>query len=238
MDELAALKVPSFKPVSDHALLVEIGTIVDDDLNRQIISLDQAITRAGITGLCEVVPAMVNLLIVFDPLLNDHKGVQSAVEQLFPLTSNVSANGNQHVVNVCYENAFSPDLSAVANACNMSIEAVMNAHLSASYRVSMYGFAPGYAYLSGVQKAIQVPRKTAAVRDIPAGSVIIAGAQCLTTTLTMPTGWSIIGRSNAKIITGNQDHPFLFDVGDTVSFRRISSNELTGEAACQALDSK
>jgi inhibitor of KinA len=238
VDELAVLKMPSFKPVSDHALLVEIGTIVDDDLNRLIISLDNAIALAGIVGLCEVVPAMVNLLIVFDPLLNDHRGVQSAVEQLFPLTNSVSANGNQHVVNVCYEDAFSPDLSAVANACDMSIEAVINAHVSASYRVSMYGFAPGYAYLSGVQKAIQVPRKTAAVRDIPAGSVIIAGAQCLTTTLTMPTGWSIIGRSDAQIITGNPDRPFLFDVGDTVSFRRMSSNELTGEATCQALNSE
>ena len=238
MDELTVLKMPSFKPVSDHALLVEIGTIVDDDLNRQIISLDQAITRAGIIGLREVVPAMVNLLIVFDSLRNDHRGVQSAVEQLFPLTKSVSAIGKQHVVNVCYEDSFSPDLSAVAKDCDMSSEAVINAHVSASYRVSMYGFAPGYAYLSGVKKAIQVPRKTAAVRDIPAGSVIIAGAQCLTTTLIMPTGWSIIGRSDARIITGNQDRPFLFDVGDTVSFRRISSNELTGEAACQALDSE
>lgn len=238
MDELAVLTVPSFKPVSDHALLIEVGTVVDDELNRLIISLDHAITKAEIMGLCEVVPAMVNLLIVFDPLLNDHKGVQIAVEQLFPLMDNVSANGNQHVVNVCYEDAFSPDLKAVAHACGMSIEAVVNAHVSASYRVCMYGFAPGYAYLSGVQKAIQVPRKTAALRDIPAGSVIIAGAQCLTTTLIMPTGWSIIGRSDAQIITGNADRPFLFDVGDTVSFRRISSSELTGEAACQALDSE
>ncbi|MGB5870551.1 MAG: carboxyltransferase domain-containing protein, partial [Albidovulum sp.] len=53
------------------------------------------------------------------------------------------------------------------------------------------------------------------------GSVIIAGPQCLITTLTMPTGWSIIGRSPTRILTGDPTHPFLFDVGDRVSFERI-----------------
>ncbi|MFT5043441.1 MAG: inhibitor of KinA [Porticoccaceae bacterium] len=226
------MNTPRFKAISDHALLVEIGTVVDDDLNQIIISLDQAITEADIKGLCEVVPAMVNLLIVFDPLLNDHKGVQSAVERLFPLGASLSNNTKQHVVEVCYEEAVGPDLNGVANACDMSIEAVINAHVSTRYRVCMYGFAPGYAYLSGVPDAIQVPRKAMAVRDIPSGSVIIAGAQCLCTTLIMPTGWSIIGRTAAQIITGNADHPFLFDVGDSVSFRRIGSSELKDAAVC------
>ena len=84
----------------------------------------------------------------------------------------------------------------------------------------MYGFAPGYAYLSGVPEAIRVPRKTAALRDIPAGSVLIAGAQCLVTTLTMPTGWSIIGHSADRILMDDAENPFRFAVGDIVSFRR------------------
>jgi inhibitor of KinA len=86
----------------------------------------------------------------------------------------------------------------------------------------MYGFSPGYAYLSGVAEAIQVPRKPAPVRDVPAGSVIIAGAQCLVTTLTMSTGWSIIGRSPTRILTQDAQRPFLFDVRDRVKFERIS----------------
>ena len=53
---------PVFKPVADHALLVELGTQVDDAINRQIIVLDQKISGANIEGLIETVPAMVNLL--------------------------------------------------------------------------------------------------------------------------------------------------------------------------------
>ena len=59
----------------------------------------------------------------------------------------------------------------------------------------MYGFAPGYAYLSGLPRRCGSTASPAPVRDVPAGSVIIAGGQCLITTLTMPTGWWIIGHS-------------------------------------------
>ena len=99
------------------------------------------------------------------------------------------------------------------------------AHLAGEYRVFMYGFAPGYAYLAGVPEALRMPRKATAVRGIAAGSVVIAGPQCLVTTLTMPTGWWIIGRSPTSILTGDPAAPFLFDVGDRVRFRRASRSE-------------
>ena len=68
---------------------------------------------------------------------------------------------------------------------------------------------------------IQLPRKSAAIRGVPAGSVIIAGPQCLVTTLKMPTGWWIVGRSPTRILSEDPDRPLLFDVGDGVVFRRI-----------------
>jgi inhibitor of KinA len=68
------------------------------------------------------------------------------------------------------------------------------------------------------------------VRGVPDGSVIIAGAQCLITTLTMPTGWWIIGRSPTRVLTGDTARPFLFDVGDHVRFRRISQSDYEAEA--------
>ena len=75
----------------------------------------------------------------------------------------------------------------------------------------MYGFSPGYAYLTGVPSALHLPRKDAAVPAVPAGSVIIAGGQCLITALTMPTGWWIIGRSPLRVLRPKADRPFLFD---------------------------
>jgi inhibitor of KinA len=93
----------------------------------------------------------------------------------------------------------------------------------------MYGFAPGYAYLAGVPEVLRMPRKPAAVRGIPAGSVLIAGQQCLVSTITMPTGWWVIGRSAARILTDDSARPFLFDVGDEVRFRRVTRAEYERE---------
>ena len=225
------MQLPRFRPVADHALLVELADELSDDVNRAVIALDSAIADAGIDGVGEVIPAMVNLMVTFDPLETDHAAVERAIGSLFPIGQSASANAARHVVDVCYGDEFGPDLSAVAKACGMSSDAVINAHVSADYRVCMYGFAPGYAYLSGVPEIIRVPRKSAPVRDIRAGSILIAGPQCLATTLIMPTGWSIIGYTPTRILRSDPVRPFLFDVGDTVTFRRIGRDALPSNPA-------
>lgn len=222
--------VPTFKSVSDFAVLIELGNQVDDDINRSIIELDRVISNSNIDGLVEVVPAMVNLLIIFDPLITDHHKMTKMISTFFPLGSTKNEGGQKHIIEVCYESELGVDLHDVAKTSGMSVESVISTHINSSYRVSMYGFAPGYAYLSGVQSSLQIPRKVTPVRDVPAGSVLIAGPQCLVSTLKMPTGWSIIGRTNAQIITGNEDKPFLFNVGDTVIFQRVSIDDFKGNS--------
>ena len=54
---------------------------------------------------------------------------------------------------------FAPDLPELASALGKSEEFVVEQHTSATYKVYMYGFAPGYAYLGGVPPVIQHPRK-------------------------------------------------------------------------------
>lgn len=214
---------PTFTPVADHALLVSLGGTIADDTSAAVIALDRALAESPPAGLRECVPAFVNLLVEFDPLLTDHRQIREAVELLLQRPAATRAPGRLHEVEVCYDGDFSPDLAAVAQATGLSVDAVIGCHLQGEYEVRMYGFAPGYAYLSGVPHAIQVPRKPAAVRGIPAGSVIIAGPQCMVTTLTMPTGWAIIGRSPTRILTGDEAAPFLFEVGDRVRLRRIAA---------------
>jgi inhibitor of KinA len=172
-------------------------------------------------GFRESVPAYVSVLIEFDPAIADHRTTRTAVETLFASGTSVTKAGETREVLVCYDDEVAPDLRIVAAQVGVSVEELIAAHLSGAYRVYMYGFAPGYAYLAGVPDSIHLPRKAAAVRDVPAGSVLIAGPQCLVTTLTMPSGWWNIGRSPTQILTKDEDRPFLFDVGDHVQFRRI-----------------
>lgn len=226
--------VPTFTPIADHALLVSFGQELDKHAHAMIVALDRDLASAPPSGMIETIPALVNILIRFDVMQTDHRTLEMHVAQRLKELEPHSATGAARVVQVCYEAPLAPDLNAVAQATGLSTDAVINAHLSGGYDVLMYGFSPGYAYLSGVPETIQVPRKPAPVRDVPAGSVIIAGGQCLVTTLTMPTGWSIIGRSPTQILTQNPDRPFLFDVGDHVVFERIdlaTFEQMTHEAA-------
>lgn len=212
---------PQFKAIADHSLLVSFADEISKSAHATILALDKAIAAHPPAGLIETVPALVNLLVSFDVATTDHMTVEAHIHELLGSLCVQSVSGVQRQVQVCYETPFCPDLDVVASATGLSPEAVINAHLAGDFQVLMYGFAPGYAYLSGVPTQIQVPRKQAPIRDVPAGSVIIAGPQCLVTTLTMPTGWSIIGRSPTPILTGDPNRPFLFDVGDTVRFERI-----------------
>lgn len=210
-----------FTAVADHALLVSFADTFSDEVHQRVLALDRAIARSTPQGVIETVPALVNLLVSFDPCATTHAKLVTQLKTTIASMKLEKIQGTQHRVAVCYEAPLAPDLGAVATATGLSTEAVINAHLGGDFHVLMYGFSPGYAYLAGVPEAIRVPRKPAAVRDVPAGSVIIADQQCLITTLKLPTGWSNIGRSPTQIFTGDPQHPFLFDVGDSIQFERI-----------------
>lgn len=212
---------PGFRAIAEHGLLVEFGDSIDARINDLVLRLDKALADRPFPGLRETVPAYAALLIRFDPLLCDHAEAERAVRGLIGQGAPRSAKPATHEVLVCYDGHLAPDLAAVAQAAGISPEQVIEAHLSGEYDVFMYGFAPGYAYLAGVPSAIRLPRKASAVRGVATGSVIVAGPQCLVTTITMPTGWWVIGRSPTPILTGDKARPFLFDVGDRVRFRRI-----------------
>jgi inhibitor of KinA len=210
---------PIFRAVAEHGLLVEFGTRIDDVTHAAVLALDSALAAKPFVGFAEAIPAYVNLLVRFDPMVTDHRSVEAALRALITATPTGAVQGTRRVVDVVYDG---PDLDEVARRCGLSPEAVIAAHLGGDYQVALYGFAPGYAYMSGVPKAIALPRKEAAVRGVAAGSVIIAAGQCIVTTLTMPTGWWIIGHSPTVILDPQGARPFLFDVGDRVVFRRVA----------------
>lgn len=216
------MEAPFFRPVADHAVLVEFGNTIAPEVHERVVALDLALAEAPFEGFHEAIPAYVNLLVAFDPCVTDHHCVETHLRKLLARASVSAANPTTHVVEVCYDDGLGTDLDAVAAMTGLSTESVVTAHLSARYLVCMYGFAPGYAYLAGTPRELQLDRKPSPVRGVAGGSVIIAGPQCLVTTMTLPSGWWVLGRSPTRILTGNTLRPFLFDVGDHVVLRRIS----------------
>ncbi len=206
-------------------MLVEFGDKVDRDIHAQVVHLDKALSAGRFPWFIEAVPAYAAILVCFDPATGDHTMVEREVRSLLGRLAPTGSRARKREVAVCYDDDLATDLAEVCRRLGRTPEEVIAAHLAGDYEVFMYGFAPGYAYLAGVPEAIRLPRKMSAVRGVAAGSVLIAGPQCLVTTLTMPTGWWVIGRSPTRILPGEEGGRFLFDVGDHVRFRRVGRVE-------------
>ncbi len=221
--ETPASAWPNYRPLADIALLVEFGDTAEPAIHNRVIAFDAAIGAAKLPGVLETVPSYATLMIHYDPVATDYYALKTAITSLANAARAAQTTPTEHVIPVCYEADNAPDLAAVAEQRGMSVESVIAQHLSGDYRVYMYGFAPGYAYLGGVPASLDLPRKPVPVRSRPVGSVMIAGGQCIVTTLPMPTGWWVIGRSPAAILRPESPKPFLFDPGDRIRFRRIAS---------------
>jgi inhibitor of KinA len=209
-----------------EGLLVEFGDHIDEANNRGVIDLDAAVAGDPPPGLIEAVPAYTTLLVLFDPATADYHAVENHVRRLLQGRQADGPNPHEHRVPVCYDEQFGPDLAAAAAALGLSAAELVRLHVGARYRVFMYGFAPGYAYLGGVPERLRLPRKPQAASRVPAGSVMIAGEQCLVTTMAMPSGWWVVGRSPLTIFDPSAIRPFRFDPGDIVSFEPVGADAL------------
>lgn len=216
---------PRLRCVADTGILVEFGDCIDPAVHDQVLNLDRALSSNPFPGLTSLTPAYASLLVGIDPCITTPDVVIS-----FILEIQVSTTGSDSPrvveIPVCYDTLYAPDLAHVASVTGRTPEEVVAAHMSAEYRVYMYGFAPGFAYLGSLPPQIQVPRRASPVRGVPAGSVNIAGPQCIVTTIEMPTGWWTIGRSPAAIFRPLNPEPFLFRVGDKVRFVDITKDKL------------
>jgi len=220
---MSSVNYPILRPVADTGVLVEFGRSISDTIHQQVLGFDASIQQASITGLTECVPSYTCVLVGYDPLQTNYDLVSEQLEKLFESAQTSELNPTHWQVPTCYAESLAPDLAEMADKLGISTDSVIEHHTQGSYKVYMYGFAPGYAYMGGVPQAIQLPRKNAPVMNVPPQTVMIAGQQALITTLPMPTGWWRIGMTTFKPLQINSEKPFVLNVGDSVEF--VAMNE-------------
>jgi len=126
---------------------------------------------------------------------------------------------------VCYGGDLGPDLPQVAAFANLPEDDVIRLHSSATYRVFMLGFVPGFAYLGLVDQRIAMPRHATPRVRVPLGSVGIAGVQTGIYPAETPGGWQLIGRTRVRPFDPSRAEPFLMKAGDAVEFYAIDRAE-------------
>lgn len=221
---------PRFLDAGETALVVEFGDRIDDALAARVLALDAALTAGPPPGMLETVPTYRSLMVHYDPLSITRAELVRAVTGALAQGAQVSHAPRLWRLPACYDEGLAPDLAHVAAATCLTPQTVIATHAGARMRVVMYGFAPGWAYLSGLPAALTLPRRASPRDLIPAGSLIIAGGQAIVAAGAMPSGWHIIGQTAERLFSPTRDPAFLVAPGDLIAFDPV--DRATHDALC------
>jgi KipI family sensor histidine kinase inhibitor len=196
-------------PVGDGAVLVELDSL--DEVHRLHRSVQAA--RIGVDS----IPGWSTLLVTTD---GDVGALMSRLHELSWGSSDALPEPSRHEIPIVYDG---DDLSDVAAACGLSVEAVVSLHNSAEYVVAFLGFSRGFPYLSGLPDQLQLPRRSTPRSRVPAGSVAIAFDQCGIYPMATPGGWHLIGRTSRQLFNPGLDPPSVLSPGDRIRFVEVGA---------------
>jgi inhibitor of KinA len=220
----------SIIPLNEAALIVRIGNVISEAVNKQVIALHQQITINPFIGFIEALPAYAELTIFYDiqKVRTAYPTYSTAFDAVKALIENIEIDdiiikyNRKITIPVLYNGA---DLEFIAAQKNISIQEIIKQHTATVYRVYMIGFLPGFAYMGTVNNKIAVPRKVTPRTQVPPGSVGIAGRQTGIYPSTSPGGWQLIGQTPLKIFNKENSNPCLLSAGDEVQFVSIQQDE-------------
>lgn len=110
------------------------------------------------------------------------------------------------------------DLDDVARATGLTTDDVIGAHHGTTYEVAFCGFAPGFAYLRGLDPRLHLPRRPTPRTSVPAGSVAIAAEYSAVYPRSSPGGWHLLGTTDAVLFDPDRRPPALLTPGARVRF--------------------
>jgi KipI family sensor histidine kinase inhibitor len=222
----------TLEAMSETSLLLRFGNAIDAELNARVHAAATTLRSAQLRGVVDIVPAYATLMLVYAPAawsVGDAPAWQAFAQAVRTALATVAPNATRASATVAiplrYGGKHGADLAMVAAHCGLSENAVIARHSAADYRVAMLGFAPGFAYLLGLDPTLHAPRRADPRTRVPRGSVAIGGAQTGIYPGELPGGWQLIGRTPLVLFDALREPPCLLAAGDRVRFRAIGDDE-------------
>lgn len=220
------LNFPVVKQMGERAILVQFEPEINEMLLEKLLFYKNRIEKYYIKEKVEVINTYNSLLIsymfniekVYDEILT----IKHLLEE-----ANIDKNIDSRLfhVPVCYDKEFGWDLEYVCLEKKLSIEEVIRLHTQPIYTVYFLGFLPGFLYLGGLYKRLQISRKIQPRLKVEKGSVGIGENQTGIYPKTGPGGWQIIGKSPVELFDKNKMPPTEITPGDKVKFFPILNSE-------------
>ena len=195
--------------VGQHALLVECADAVQ-------VAATYALLRGRLDdlGAQELVPAARTVL------LDGLADVDAALALIAPLETHAPQaaavpSGALVELPTRYDGA---DLDEVARQWGLTTDEVVRTHQDALFVVTFCGFAPGFAYCTGLAPELTVARRPDPRAAVPPGSVALAGEFTGVYPTASPGGWQLIGTTSARLWDPAAEQPAVLTPGTRVKF--------------------
>ena len=198
-------------PSGTTALLVEL-----DDLD-EVLGLYAALADDLPSGVVDVVPAARTLLVVTDPALTSLSAVADAVRRTTPSPDRLGS-GDLVEIPVSYDGE---DLQEAAQLLGCDDAELVRRHTAAEWVVAFCGFAPGFGYLTSKSWQTEVPRRSSPRKNVPPGSVALAGEFSGVYPRESPGGWQLIGRTEVAVFDPSREPATLLRPGTRVRFEDV-----------------
>ena len=183
-------------------------------------------------GFVEGIPAAETVMVLFDPARTSAAALAPRLHAAAERASaSTSTNTNTHaadapssrrqpviIMPVVYDG---PDLAETARRTGLSVEEVVRRHAAAEYVVAFCGFAPGFGYLTGLDPALLLPRRSIPRTNVPAGSVAVSDRFTAVYPHVSPGGWHLLGRTTTVMWDLERQPPALLAPGTRVRFEQV-----------------
>ena len=117
------------------------------------------------------------------------------------------------------------DWRNVASIIGFSKTEIIEKLVATKLSISMFGFLPGFMYLSGLDPPLHVPRKTIPSKYVKANSIALGGKYVGLYSIDSPGGWHVIGQIPITILKTSQLPPVDMNLGDQIKLHPIEKVE-------------
>jgi KipI family sensor histidine kinase inhibitor len=219
-------KFPKIEPMGERGILIEFEPEISEKLLQKLLFYKNKLEEFYDEVNVEVINTYNSLLISYMFSIENVYDEVLAVKKLF-VEAKIGKINNQQVFHlpVCYEDEFGWDLDLISKEKNLAKEEIIELHTTPTYTVFFTGFLPGFLYLGGLDKKLQISRKKQPRMKIEKGAVGIGENQTGIYPKSSPGGWQIIGNCPVQFFDKNNDPPCEILAGDKVKFYSVSKDE-------------
>jgi KipI family sensor histidine kinase inhibitor len=230
---IALADYPRLRWCGDRAMTIEFGDAIDPAVNRRVLVSTGQSPHCRASASWRPCPRPTrSLLVHVDPLLVDPVALGDMLLGLARSSCAVETPGRLWRVPVVYGGDFGIDLESLARRQRARRRRGGRAPRRRALPRRHDRLHAGFQLIRrGLDHRLATPRRSQPRAAVPAGSVIIGGAQTGVSSVEAPNAWHIVGRTPARMFSGRRNPPGRRWKRETKS----ASSRVAPESAASAL---